>query len=121
MKLRALTFILACSCGLPAMAAERPNVPLTRPNVVTREAPVVRDTTARPMPTFRVAPSDLPRGNIVRPDVGAVRPILPSDARPIMPMLPGRPNAGGPAVVLPRPLPRPIEGRPVVVPGRPAG
>ena len=81
MKLRALTFILACSCGLPAMAAERPNVPLTRPNVVTREAPVVRDTTARPMPTFRVAPSDLPRGNIVRPDVGAVRPILPSDAR----------------------------------------
>jgi hypothetical protein len=135
MTLRALSFVLACMYAMPAAAAERPGVPLTRTNIVTREVPAVRESpaAARPMIEFRAAPSDLPRANFVRPDGatmrpvlprGDVRPIEPNDARPIMPMLPGRPelrpDTGAPPVDLPRPLPMPIEGRPITLPARPA-
>jgi hypothetical protein len=135
MNLRAISVVLICAIAAPAVAAERPTRPTTRPDVVTREAPVSGSpAVARPMFEFRTAPSDLPRANIVRPDGIALRPMLPTDARPIMPMLPGRPDVrpdiARPGIATPpggmirpadgvRPLPMPLEGRPVIVPARP--
>jgi hypothetical protein len=138
MFVRVFSLILACACAAPVVAAERP-APVTRPGVVTRDLPAVTPGIVRPGTAFRVAPSDLPRANIVRPE--NLRP-LPTDARPIMPMLPGgpgvrpivprpdtgavrpspplarpdlpilRPNPNTRPIDMPRPLPAPIE-RPV--------
>jgi hypothetical protein len=109
MNFRVMSFVLACICALPAVAAERPVLPAR---------PTVTPPAAGTLPAFRVAPSDLPRAPIVRPEGAVVRPMLPTDARPIMPMLPGRPSTGA-GVATTRPFPRPIEGRPAV-PVRPA-
>jgi hypothetical protein len=96
MFVRVFSLILACACAAPVVAAERP-APVTRPGVVTRDLPAVTPGIVRPGTAFRVAPSDLPRANIVRPE--NLRP-LPTDARPIMPMLPGGP---GVRPIVPRP------------------
>jgi len=110
MFLRVISVIAICAGAVPLSAAERP-MPTTRPSIAPGAAPSI----VRPAPAFRVAPSDLPRASLVRPDT--LRP-LPSDARPIMPILP-RPAPGTRPIGVVRPLPAPIE-RPVRPLPRPA-
>ncbi|MGE4062822.1 MAG: hypothetical protein AB7E79_05590 [Rhodospirillaceae bacterium] len=132
MFMRAAVLVLACAYAVPLAAAGRPNVPVAPPGVAMRDLPSAAGAVR---PAVRVAPSrgDLPRTTIVRPDnvvtrhlppPSDVRPNLPIDGRPIIPILPGRPeNRPAPPADSMRPLP--IEGvrpppMPIQRPVRPA-